>query len=196
MYSIKQITPPSVEPVTLDELRLISGANTTVEDDYLNVCGITARMIFERLTGRVVMNSKFRQRVSTWNGGPAYLMVGPVTSVTEVGYYDADNETATMDLANISCDIDSIPSPIYVQTGSYPSYNTIREYPVWFDFFAGAADRGEVDSAIKSAILNYADHLFKVRGVVVVGTIVSEIPLGFKTICDLYQTGVSGTWGN
>jgi uncharacterized phiE125 gp8 family phage protein len=69
MSAIAVVTPPSVEPVTLAELKLFCRVDGTTEDALITGLGIAAREYCETFTRRAFINTAFRQSLDCF---PSY----------------------------------------------------------------------------------------------------------------------------
>jgi uncharacterized phiE125 gp8 family phage protein len=188
-YELSVIEPATELAVTVEDLATELNLNMTPNESLLTRKIRSATGMFELLTGgRVVMPTRFRQYVSHLCG-PVDLMAGNISSVEGVYYYDADDELTQVD--HFTAEVPACPCPVHLP--SYPAVNLHREFPAYVEFTAGFQF---IPDEVLDAILQYAVHLYEQRSIVVTGTIVAEIPLGFRTICELYRTGLTGTWRN
>ncbi|WP_157368699.1 head-tail connector protein [Zavarzinella formosa] len=134
------------------------------------------------------MPTTFRQNVSQFHQ-TIYLMVGNVSSVSNVKYWDTTNTQITVDLSTVTIDLDICPTPVYLMD-AYPAVHPQRHYPASVEFIAGYADSSHVPADIKAGIMAYAAHLYRDRD----GSL--PVPQGFLDLCQMNHTGISNSWGN
>lgn len=178
------ITPPSAEPVTLDEAKKQCRVDSD-EDDLVISGMISAAVSYldgpSGVYGRAIMPQVWQLDLPGWTDAIT-LPVEPVRSVS-VTYTDPDGAAQTM------------PSSSYLLS-TWPSFATEwrfvsgaarpalidSEYPVSITINAGFADAAAVPPELKAAMLMMIGTLYENRESVVVGTIASVLPLGFDAL--------------
>jgi hypothetical protein len=206
VYQLQVITQPTEEPATTADFKAFCRINTTDEDAIIPGFVTQARKSFEAYTNRAALNQKIRQYVPHWGShhahahwaerlpgqflpwysGPLFLMAAPITSIDSVNYYDTSDTPQTV--TGYTADLAAVPTPVYLQSGAYPAVNPYRAYPVWVDFWAGAASASVLDPAIRNTVLAGAKWLFDHRGE-------QSLPDGFWSMVDQYKVGLVGQWG-
>ncbi|VTR95237.1 Uncharacterized protein OS=Hoeflea sp. BAL378 GN=LL06_22265 PE=4 SV=1 [Gemmata massiliana] len=185
--AVEVVTPPAAEPVTAAELAGHLKLNTgTAEYADLEKFIRTARQLFEKLTGRAVLPTSFRQHLGTFTG-PVDLLRGPVTEVTAVGYFDPDG--AEQELTGWELDATTIPAVVYMPDGDYPTVSAKKRRPVWIEFTAGWATAGDVPELVRTAIKLQAGHYYANREEQTTDAL-KTIAAGFTTVCQLWDTGL------
>lgn len=185
------ITPPTIEPVTLQELKDHLRLNDNSEDAALNGYIKTAREFFEAYTRRFLMAQTIRQYIHEL-GYSTYLYGGKVNAINSVKYWDTANVLQTLSTNAYSTDIESIPASIWVM--SVPVVSVTKRPPAYVEYTAGYATANEVPAMIKTAIKLLAAHYYEQRNSHIENTL-DELPMGFKAVCDQFKTGVMGDWG-
>jgi len=86
------ITPPTVEPLDLDEIKKNLRFSSTSEDTLLDLWNSSARQHFERITGRQVLDALWERRLDTVPGcrGPIELPHAPLLEVVSFEYIALD----------------------------------------------------------------------------------------------------------
>ena len=130
----------------------------------------------EDRTNRALMEQTWR---ATLDKVPSLIRINktPLISVTSIQYYDSDGSLQTLSSDDYIVDGDGEPWRIIPAPGiSFPSTQD-RLNAVTITFKAGYASESLVPKNIIAGILMIVDDLWKNRGTIVTGTIVSEIPL-------------------
>ena len=84
------ITPPAIEPVTLDEAKAHMRLSGTDDDTYVAALITAARIQVETAIRRVLIDQTWRIYRDDWPAsGLVELPVGPVRSIAEIVVYDA-----------------------------------------------------------------------------------------------------------
>lgn len=176
--NLKLVTPAASAPIDLAtvkaHLRLPSSytAEDTMLQSYLEAAVKTA----EDRTNRALMEQTWRATIDKF---PKLIRVNktPLIEVTSVKYYDPDGSLQTLSSDNYIVDSDGEPWRIIPAPGiSFPSTQD-RVNAVVITFKAGYSSAALVPKNIIAGILLIVDDLWKNRGSIVTGTIVSEIPL-------------------
>lgn len=153
-------TAPSIEPVTLSEIKTHLHIDVDDHDTELNNLITQARVHVENVTGRAL-------NTQTWklilDGFKTEIKVPrpPLQSVSSITYQDTSDATQTLDASNYSVDSDSEPGRIKESpTGNYPStYDDLNVVTV--TFIAGYGDAvSDVPETFKQAIKLYVERMF------------------------------------
>jgi uncharacterized phiE125 gp8 family phage protein len=187
--SVRVSVQPTVEPVSVAELKEHGRIDHGHEDERLAGLIKTARMMVEKDTRRklctqtVVLNLDYL---------PTYIVpeVLPIQSITSIQYYDANNTLQT--LASATYEADLYAEPILIR----PAFG--QTWPTTYDRFnavavtmqAGYGAASAVPEDAKQAILLLASHWVENREAVLSGTISKEIELSYTALTDRLK------WGN
>lgn len=186
--AIEILTPPSAEPVTAAELAAHLKLNTgTAEYTDLTAFIASARDLFERHTGRAVIATTFRQWLPSWCS-EVKLLRGPVTSVEDVSYFDADDDQ--VELEGWGLDASSLPALLYLPGASWPALSTKRPRPAFVEFVAGWTNAAAVPPLVKTSIKLMAGHWYRFRENYTEVPL-KELPSGFQVVVDLFDTGLT-----
>ena len=92
------ITAPTVEPVTVDEVKAHTSVEHSADDTLLGTYIKAARLHGENLTGRQFVAATWELVLDDFpaNSGHLVLPKPPLQSVTSVVYYDTDNVQQTL----------------------------------------------------------------------------------------------------
>lgn len=211
MDVIAIVTPPSFEPVTLDEAKLHLRVTHDMEDDLISalisaareLCEVEARRQFVSTVydwtidcfpvGGGYYNRAVRQQFGTLQGGGFYpgmlpSVVGalqppkpPLVSVESITYINPSGESAVMPTADYKV-IPGDPGRIVPTYGKIWPVSLPQFGAITIRFTAGEPDATTIPAAAKAAVKLTIGHLFENRENVVVGTIATEIPFTVKAL--------------
>ncbi|MEE4212606.1 MAG: head-tail connector protein [Parvularcula sp.] len=175
---LELITPPTVEPFTLTNLKEALRIDHSQEDDLVMKLGIMARRFVERRLGRAVAEQTWRMTAPPPAPGQMLqLRPGPVTAVdlVEAAYGEADFKPAT----GTHRLVPGLPSHIALdltQSDEEGALGAVR-----ITFRAGLTDMAKVDEDLVLAILQLTAHYYEHREAVSSGRYVS-MPLSVETM--------------
>jgi uncharacterized phiE125 gp8 family phage protein len=183
------VTPPDVEPIDRDDiaklhLKLEDG---TTEDALLDIYGQAARERIEQRTGRSLITQGRQIKLDYFpKCNHIELTHGPVQADSVVvKYFDETETEQTLSASDYWVDYGDITR--IVIKNYWPSTKSERPGAVTIDYDAGYGDTAdEVPSPLKSACLLRLGHLYENRQSVVLGTLVSEVPLGEDELIEPY----------
>lgn len=105
---LKLVTPPSVEPVTLAEVKAHCVIGHDEDDTLLGILISAARQHGESLTSRSWAEKTLEVVLDSFPSGHIELPASPITAVTSIKYLDADGVEQTMPEADYTVDADSL----------------------------------------------------------------------------------------
>lgn len=159
-HSIKIITAPTVEPVTVAEVKLHAHIDHDVEDTVLTTWIKTARGLAEDYQRRSFITQTIELTYDDYPDVPLLLPRAPVQSVTSIKIYDTDNVETSLTLNNFIIDLDSQPARI--DLGYLKSWPTTMLRPiagVKIRYVAGYGDAAmSVPANVKDAIMLYCTY--------------------------------------
>lgn len=178
MTSLRTITPPAAEPVSLETVKEHLRIDLDAEDALLETYLAAAREDGEELSRRAFITQTLEMIVDTWpQDGILTVLRPPLQSVTSVKYYDSDNVQHTW--TDYIVDADSEPGRIIFNT--LPGDALRESGAIVVRFVAGYGDASEdVPNRIRRAILMLVGHYYENREAVNVGNIVTVMPLSSK----------------
>lgn len=133
-------TAPTIEPLTIEELKLAWGIDFGEHDELVERCGIAARIWVEDFLGRAIINTTYALHLVTWpSGSDLRLPRPPLSSVTSVKYYDTAGVQQTLGTGVYGTDTNSQPGRIYLKNGqTWPSLeDEPRKLRVTITYVAG-----------------------------------------------------------
>lgn len=143
----KVTAEPAAEPVTLNECKLVarlsaSGLDTMIETIYIPA----ARRMCEQRTGRSLITQTVDKVLDAWpTDGDIRLDYGPVQTVSEITYLDADGVAQVVDGAIYSLDNADALRPAFVVLASgqvWPSAGTFAN-AITVTYVAGYGDTSD-----------------------------------------------------
>lgn len=192
MAGLRLVTPPTVEPVTLDELKAHIRETGDDSDPLLTIYIQAAREYVEAATGISLLPQTWQATFDhdwpgRWWSGNAYQRIWlpkpPLKSVSSVKYLNPDTGLSqTLDAAQYQ--VVQLPLVSYIEpaygVGTWPS---VRDQPdtITVEFVAGYADAASAPAKIKLAVLMLAAHAYATREAVGPGGL-SEVPLGVAAL--------------
>jgi uncharacterized phiE125 gp8 family phage protein len=177
--SLKLITPPEIEPVTLAEVKLHAHIDHSVQDSILEGWITTARMLAEDYQRRAFIGQMWEVAFDSYPETPIYLPRAPLIGVVSIKIYDylnaetvlysvADNPITTTEEAGIDfstnsdflIDTDSEPGRIgFAYNKTWPSTTLRSMSAVKIRFAAGyGLEASNVPATVKDAIMLYCTY--------------------------------------
>lgn len=164
-YALNCSTPPTSEPLTLEEAKLHLRVTDDSEDDAINRLIVVARIEAETYTNRQLMPATWDLYLDRWPGGlePIELSRCPVTAVSSITYTDGSGDTQTWDSANYIQDLFSEPARITLAYNAvWPEARYVSK-SIRVRYTAGYASAAAVPASIKHAMLLILSTLYKER---------------------------------
>lgn len=162
--ALKLITPPAVEPISLEEMMNFSRIDSDADVITMQAMITTARQEAEKITRRQLNTATWELRLDRFPE-TIYLPVPPLQSVTSVKYLDsAGTEQTLTENTDYLVDSDSEPGRITPAYGMvwptiYPVPNTVR-----VRFVAGYGDEDtDVPESVRQWIKAMAGTLYENR---------------------------------
>ncbi|RUU92808.1 hypothetical protein EOB59_05470 [Mesorhizobium sp. M7A.F.Ca.MR.176.00.0.0] len=182
------VTAPSVEPVTLAELKAHVRVDHSDDDSLLVAKGLAARQYVERFVGKPLISTTYDLVLDAFQRGPMQIPKGPLQAVTYVKYVDATSGLETT-LATDQYAVDTASDPGWIAPGDVgwpattPTINAIR-----VRFIAGYGDAAEdVPMPLREAILQIAAQEYECREASSHGDKAAAIPYGVGDILSEYR---------
>lgn len=179
--SLKLITAPAVEPVTLAEAKTHLRVDGTDDDALITALITAARQDCEHRLGRALIDQIWEKVLDAFPEA-IELPRPPVSSIVSVTYYDTAGALQTLDAADYSLDGENDFGPAWLT----PVYDTD-----WPDTYAipnavrvrctcgYGASGSAVPEAIKAWIKLRVGALYAQRESIVLGQPISEAPRDF-----------------
>lgn len=193
--SIKKVTDASIEPLTLDAMKLHLRVDGTAEDDAITAYMKAARIFCEDYTGRAFINQTWRLKIDDFPSlvknqhyYDAFIELprAPLSSVTSITYIDADGNVQTLSTDIYDVDTDSYVGGVYLAYGqSYPATRNQR-HAVTVTYVAGyGASASDVPALFIHAIKLLTGHFYEQREPVSFANNMYEVPFTVKSLLDM-----------
>jgi len=166
-------------------VEVIKKAGPAVEDDLLTALITAARQDCEKFQNRSYITQTWELWLDAFPSKDFIeIPLPPLQSVSSVKYYDTDDTEATLSSSNYFVDIKSEPGRVSLNYGeSWPSTTLRPVNGVCLTFICGYGNLGsDVPRNIYQAILLLLGHLYENREDVVIGAVVSPLPLGVEAL--------------
>lgn len=178
------IEGPSVEPVTVDEVKLYARIDGTEEDTLLSSFIIAARKSCEQYLGRALIKQKMALLLNEWPDKVIELPRPPLFSVDSIVTIGEDGTEITYDSSNYYVMNQTEPGKLIIKQSSANPYQIDRSYGGYkITFYAGyGTSASDVPNAIRDGLKAWVTHIYENRTVRM-----DEPPLESKILLDLYR---------
>lgn len=189
--TLRPITPPVEEPISLDEAKAQCRVDGTDEDLLLTGLIATARAHVETLTGLALRTQTWELVLDGWPGERELdIPLAPLQEVISITYRLADGSTQTLPESGYVVGTASLPGRVMLAAGA--AWPTLALYPleaVVVRFTCGYAEAAEVPEPLRLAVKLLIGHWFENREEVSVGAGLSmaQIPLGVQALAGPYR---------
>lgn len=173
--SLKLITAPTAEPVTLTEAKAHLRVIGADEDTYITALIVAARQAAEHITGRALMAQTWELALDAFKAGIS-LPRPPLASITSIKYLNDAGALTTMDASAYLLDDHSEPARLLPAYGATWPATRNQANAVLIRYVAGYANAAAVPQEIKSWILLRIGLLYENRESVVAGVSIAELP--------------------
>lgn len=189
--SLKLITAPTAEPITLQEAKDHLRVDSTDDDALISAIIEAARQHLDGRDGilsRALMPQTWDYSIDRFPDGDTIpLPLAPAQSITSVKYVDGNGVTQTMSASDyaLSADLEWSPSVRLGYNKTWPSTRDTYD-AVTVRFVAGYASAAVVPAPLKAAILLLIGHLYENREATAPAQ-VHEVPLTVKNLIAPYR---------
>lgn len=161
MSTLTVITAPTLEPVTVEELKKALRIDFGDDDARLRALIKSARQWAEHYTNLHIMSQVVERTYEGWPGYEFPLDVWPIQSIDTVAYYDTASPSVEQTLTvNTDYYADSTTVGGKLRTiGGWPSV-AVRPNAIRVRMTAGYSSADNVDPVIKEGIKAYCLHLY------------------------------------
>lgn len=184
--SVRVVTAPTFEPVTLTEAKLWCRVDEddTDQDAMLLLLIIAMREYAEELTGRAFVSRTLEMRMDGFpeDGDPIELPYTPLHSVSSIQYVDADGDLQSLEASPTDWQVDTVSEPGRVapstDDGLWPDTREDELGAVRITFVAGYANVNAIPKKVRLWMQARIATLFEHREQIVTGS-VAAIPKDF-----------------
>ncbi len=200
--SLKILTAPTVEPVSLSDMKLHLRVDHSADDSLISVLISAARDYIERNTRRTLIHTTYRLMMDWFPADHIELPRGPVAQIAVAGsysyamprirYYDQDSTLQTLTYADedFHLDLDNNPPRLCLLPLSiWPLTEIGRTNAVEVDFVAGfSSSAAGVPQMLVQCVKLLVGHWYENRSAVQPG-FGGEVPLAVDSILKIYSAG-------
>lgn len=194
MWTIRQTTEPSYEPVTLERarqhLRLVSTGSTAShpDDDLVNDYIAAARAMAEQFTDRIIVQRELELRATAF-AKYMTLPVAPVVSIDSIAYTDTDGASQTLSASDYVVDLNREPAQLYIEDPPDIEDDSRIVFTVTAGYRSNnsPADADLIPQTIKQAILMLVGHFYENREAVSADYQAAQVPMAFKDLLWPYR---------
>lgn len=185
------VTPPTIEPITLDDAKRHLRVSHSDEDGHILALITAAREWAENFTRRAFITQTWTLTLDRF---PVVFCVPkpPLQSVTAASFtYNLGGVATQVPTSVYAVDTDSQPGRVYEAYGqSWPTPRII-ENAVSMRFVAGYGDaESDVPAPIRHAIRLMVSHFYEMREPTIVGTSIASVPMSVENLLYPYQVPV------
>lgn len=184
------VTASTITPFLLAEAKEHLRESGNENDGYIQSLILAVTQCAEKLTRRALFTQTWKLFLDEFPAGNCAieLPLPPLQSITHVKYYDTAGTLTTMAVADYQTDLVSLPGRLAPAPSLlWPSVEMDRMNAVEVQFVCGVATRGALDPMLRQAMLQFLSHLYDNREPAVVGTIISKMPYGMRTLFTPFQ---------
>lgn len=157
---------PAAEPVSLAEAKAHLRVSHDDEDTFIAALIVAARRAAEQATGLKLMAQGWSLFADRWPETAALsLQVAPVSAVTDIITYGADDTPGAVDPAHYYLDAASRPARVVLRDGRMPPQGGRKANAIEVRFRAGfGMTPGDVPQDLRQALLVAVAYWFDHRG--------------------------------
>jgi uncharacterized phiE125 gp8 family phage protein len=178
--SVKVITPPTLEPLTVAEMEMHLRSDNPGENDYLTALITAAREYCEDYTGQALITRTLELTLDKWPGVYEELRLpgAPLLAVSSIKYYTDTNAEVVFDAANYFADTAAKPGRLALAYNcAWPTANLRPIAAIKIQYTAGyGATAALVPAKFKQAIKLIAAHWYERREETITGTTANAVP--------------------
>ena len=158
-------TAPSVEPITVTELKTFARIDGSDEDTLLSGFIAGARQACEKYLKRALIEQTIDLKMDYWPGEVVELPMPPLLSITKVATLDEDDTETEYSSSYYYIISEAIPGKLILRQGVTPPINTERDYGGFLVRYKAGYGTGasDVPDGIKEAIKLWATDIYENR---------------------------------
>lgn len=185
--SLKRLTAPATEPITLAEAKAHCRVDHTADDSLIQGYITTAREFVEDYIDRSLVTQRLTMKLDAFPHEielprPPMAASGSATAVIVTYVTGEAGGTATLATTDYRIDRDSTPGVIRTTyAGSWPSH-LLDQNSVTVTWWAGYGDATSIPQRVKNAMLMVVHELYEKRGN-------AEMPVAAMRLLDTVSWG-------
>ena len=185
---LRQLSGPSQEPLTLDEVKAYLRIDGASEDVLLQSLMLTSRLHIEAALGLALLTQSWRLSLDHWpKDGVVDLPVAPALAVSEVRVLDANGTAAVLAPETYGLDSSRRPARLVSQTGRWPLPGR-KIAGIEIDLTAGFGPAAsDVPEPVRQALLLLVAHWYEHRDPIEIGTPATAVPHAVNRLLNPYR---------
>jgi uncharacterized phiE125 gp8 family phage protein len=185
---LKLITAPTVEPLTLDQVKAQCRIDTADEDALLALYISAARAKAENYTGAALISQTWEQTLDEFPCAEIELLKPPVTAIESVTYVSPAGSPVVLPGTEYSLDASTFPGWLLPAAGATWPTTLDCANAVTIRYTTGYANAASIPADLRAWLLLTAAYLYAQREVMVMSERVAEIPALFiDSLLDPYR---------
>lgn len=179
---LELLTPPATEPVTLAECKTRLRIDDATDDAGVTRLIAAATSHAQSITRRAFVTQSWALTLDAFPCGSISLPLPPLQTVEEISYIDSTGATVVLPSTEYLVDKNGLVGMIH--RAYQKQWPTTRAQPmaVRIEFTAGYGAAAAVPSDLASALMLLVAHWDQNREPVVIGTIVSSVPMSVESL--------------
>lgn len=174
--SLKLITAPAAEPVTLAEAKLHLRIDVTDEDSYVTALIQAAREHAEHITERALVTQTWELALDAFPAREIKLPRPPLISIVSVTYDDAAGAAQVLSPTLYTPDLYSTPGWLLPAYGTSWPATIAQANAVRVRYVAGYGAAAAVPQGIKNWMLLLLGQLYAERGMIGAPGVIGSLP--------------------
>ncbi len=180
------ISGPTIEPVTLADVKAHLRLDTPDEDRLLQAAIVAARVHIEAVTRRCLIRQLWRIYLDEWPEGRSVpIPLSPLIAVNEVTFYDVAGVARQWSADNWRVDISSSPARLIARIRPQAA---LYDNGIEIDVLAGyGVSSIDVPAPLRQAVMVLVAHWYEARGMVGHDFAGAIAPPGFDALIAPYK---------
>lgn len=180
------ITAPTVEPVTVDDMKAHIVLPNNDDDDLIFGLITAARVHLENDTRRALVSQTWDYYFDSFPREEFSLPKTPLQSVTSIKYLDSSGTEQTLSSSYYGVDSYSEPGEVFLKYSYVWPTTYYQENAIYVRFVAGYSAVSAIPEPLKLAIKLLVGHWYENRNAANVVNM-SEIPMGYEALVSPYR---------
>ena len=164
-YSLKETTPPAVEPLDLADVKNFLRIDHSNDDSLVSSLISSAGEICEKVTGLSLINRSYSLYIDSWKNGVLFLPQPPLVSVTVINTYAEDDSSTVYSSDNYYVDNLGVGGRVVLKHGSVAPIVGRVSNGIEVQYVAGfGTASSDIPSLIQQGMKQLIAHLYENRG--------------------------------
>jgi uncharacterized phiE125 gp8 family phage protein len=186
--SLKMITGPTIEPISIDEAKAHLRVDGATEDALITSLILTSRLHIEAALGLALITQSWQMRLDRWpKSGEVRMPLRPLMTVDEVRVLDADGASTVVEADQYIADSDGNPGRLVPTSAGWPIPGRAAA-GIEIDLVAGYGPAAQdVPAPVRQALLLLVAHWYEHRDPIEIGTAGAAIPAAVSRLLKPYR---------